>query len=104
MNTLMDLVWLDLPPADLRAAAYRALALVPGFTVTDSRDGLTTLERSEEIGPGETLVSTLVVDVASGQMRSYSSSILRNTGPGIAPDGVPDMRMTFTSEVVDSAP
>lgn len=104
VKPLMDLVWLDLPPADLRAAAYRALALVPGFTVTDSRDGLITLERSEEIGAGETLVSTLVVDVASGQMRSYSSSIQRNTGPGIAPDGVPDMRVTFTSEVVDSAP
>ena len=103
-KTLMDLVWLDLPPADLRSAAYRALALLPGFTVTSTEGDLTTLERRTDLGLGETYVGTLTVDMSNGQMRSYTSSILQETGDGIAPAGVPDMRMTFTSTVVDAAP
>ncbi|HZU92111.1 MAG TPA: hypothetical protein VFF85_00710 [Microbacterium sp.] len=103
-KVLMDLVWLDLPPADLRSAAYRALAQVPGFEVKSTQGELTTLEHSADIGNGETLVSTLEVNVESGEMRSYTSSILKSSGDGIAPEGVPDMRITFNSSIVDAAP
>jgi len=103
-KVLMDLVWLDLAPKDLRSASYQALALLPGFSVVDTDGDLTTLERSDDIGDGETLVASLVIDTATGQLRSYASSVLQAGGDGIAPEGVPDMRMTFTTTVVESAP
>ena len=82
-------------PPDLRAATFRALALIPGFQVI-ARDGsLVTLQRADTT---HARVKTIVVDTATGFIRSYTA--VDRSDPGAPMTETQSISMT----VVDQAP
>lgn len=84
-----------LMPPDLRAAAFRALALIPGIEVV-ARDGsLVTLQRADTT---HARVKTIVVDTATGFIRSYTAE--SRDVPGKPVTDIQSISMS----VVDHAP
>jgi hypothetical protein len=84
-----------LMPPDLRAATFRALALIPGIEVV-ARDGsLVTLQRADTT---HARVKTIVVDTATGFIRSYTAE--SRDVPGKPVTDIQSISMS----VVDQAP
>lgn len=95
MSMFSDPLTTALMPPDLRAATFRALALIPGIEVVAQDGSLVTLERANTT---HDRVKTIVVDTASGFIRSYTAESR----------DVPGTPMTDTQSismsVVDQAP
>ncbi|MCE0507502.1 hypothetical protein LVJ59_00470 [Microbacterium sp. KKR3/1] len=87
-------------PADLKAAMYRALSLIPGVSIVDSEGDVVTLLFSGL--PQVDRSYSMSIDTRTAQV--VRSTI--NDGPrgGIVPDSVPDHELTTTVQVVDEAP
>ena len=84
-----------LMPPDLRAATFRALALIPGIEVV-ARDGsLVTLQRADTT---HVRVKTIVVDTATGFIRSYTAESRDLPGKPVT-----DIQ-SISMSVVDQAP
>lgn len=93
---LSDPSAVNLLPADLRAAFFRALALIPGFEVIDG-EGDTAVLRYAVAGHRTT---TLEIDTAEGLIES----IIESYGSGGAAGDVPDSTTRVRMTVVDEAP
>jgi hypothetical protein len=84
-----------LMPPDLRAATFRALALIPGINVVSSDGSLVTLQRADTT---HARVKTIVVDTATGFIRSYTAE--SRDVPGKPVTDIQSISMS----VVDQAP
>lgn len=99
-KALLDAIYLNLPPADLRATILEALALIPGFDVV-ARDGsLATLEAVSESGDGK----RIVVDVDRGTVTSMAQLATDTERGSLVPAGTPTWSSTTHTTVVDAAP
>lgn len=87
---------INLMPADLRSAFFRAIALIPGFDVQSQDGDLVTLEYAV---PGHR-TTTIVIDTVEGLVESISESFGSGGVAGDTPESLTRVRMT----VVDSAP
>lgn len=100
---ITNALWLNLPPAEIRSALFGALAQLDSYTLLDSGDGRAAFERvAPEGSDNEGQRSGFAVDTDTGLMTDYLTFRL----PGddeIAP-GVPELRISISQEVVDSAP
>ena len=70
MSMFSDPLTTALMPPDLRAATFRALALIPGIEVVTRDGSLVTLQRADTT---HARVKTIVVDTATGFIRSYTA-------------------------------
>jgi hypothetical protein len=84
-----------LMPPDLRAATFRALALIPGINVVSSDGSIVTLQRADTT---HARVKTIVVDTATGFIRSYTAE--SHDVPGTVITDAQSISMS----VVDQAP
>ena len=82
-------------PPDLRAATFRALALIPGIKVVAEDGSLVTLQRADTT---HDRVKTIVVDTATGFIRSYTA--VSQEVPGTTVTDTQSISMS----VVDQAP
>lgn len=90
----------DTAPADLRAAMYEALALLPNATVAGVDGDITTISFSANAG--RWVRKDISIDMTTGLV--VGSSIRQDSGSGIVPDDVPDISTKISVSVVDSAP
>jgi hypothetical protein len=86
-----------LMPPDLRAATFRALALIPGINVVSSDGSIVTLQRADTTTT-HARVKTIVVDTATGFIRSYTAE--SHDVPGTVMTDAQSISMS----VVDQAP
>lgn len=98
-----DVLTANLMPAELRAAVLRALALIPGIRVSEVDGNTTTLEYRS--GDWLSTRSTLITLDTSVGMITFVARTSRSMFDGTAtiPRSVPDVRITVTTSVVDSA-
>ncbi|MBO0979795.1 hypothetical protein [Microbacterium sp. SD291] len=91
---------LNAAPADLRAALYQALDLLPGLEIVSTEGAVVTLafEPQSPLDWRE----TVTIDRATGLL--VASARTFGEGSPIVPDSVPNFRLTNTISVVDSAP
>lgn len=94
--SLADPSAINLMPADLRAAFFRAIALIPGFGVVDDDGGTATLRYSV---PGHR-TTTIVIDTSLGLVDAIAESY----GTGGVIGDVPESVTRVVTEVVDEAP
>lgn len=87
-------------PADLRAAMYRALSLIPGATIAGVGGDIVTISFSGQ--PQVDRSYSMTIDTRTAQVVSTTM----NDGPRgtLVPDSVPDHQLTTTVSVVDAAP
>ncbi|MGN8027026.1 hypothetical protein [Microbacterium sp. 22242] len=98
LSSLEDPDTVNLMPADLRAAFFRAIALIPGLRV-ENRDGdLVTLSHYEE---GNDRPRSIVIDTAQGYIAELAET--QGTKSGVAGD-IPDRVKKVTTTVVDALP
>ena len=105
LGTIADILRTGVVPAELRAVLYRALAGIPGVTISDTTatlDGRTGVAFGRDEGNG--LRQEIIIDPATGLMIGEREVVLRE---GVLP-GVPageSMGWTsVTTTVVDAAP
>lgn len=96
---ILNALHMGLAPADLRAALFKALALIPGWEITDKDGPRVTLTRSL---PEEGWQS-FVVDTDSGMIVKVIDSPWQIAGT-LLPSHEPGMVETFTTTVVSTAP
>lgn len=84
-----------LMPPDLRAATFRALALIPGIKVVAQDGSIVTLQRADTTHARE---KTIVVDTATGFIRSYTAESRDMPGKPVT-----DIQ-SISMSVVDHAP
>lgn len=91
---------LNAAPADLRAALFQALDLVPGPEVVGTNGTVVTIafEPTSPLDWRETVSIDRATGLLVGSTRTFGE------GSPIVPDSVPDHRLTNTISVVDSAP
>lgn len=94
--SLSDPSAINLMPADLRAAFFRAVALIPGFEVVTDGDGAATLRYAV---PGHR-TTTIVIDTARGLV----DSIAEGYGSGGVIGDTPESTTSVVTEVVDEVP
>lgn len=94
---ILNALYQNLPPADVRAALLGALARVPGFTLVAKDGDVATIERSSEESTQQ-----YVIDTSTGNILSFIDPQRFETD--IVPEGMPDQITTFSMTVVDSAP
>lgn len=70
MSMFGDPLTTALMPPDLRAATFRALALIPGIEVVGQNGSIVTLQRADAT---HDRMKTIVVDTATGFIRSYTA-------------------------------
>ncbi|MFJ3471379.1 hypothetical protein ACIPJ1_00430 [Microbacterium maritypicum] len=102
VSTLVDVLRSNVAPADLRQSVLHALDLagVPASTA----NGIETYRiRYEHI---DRRTDTVSIDTATGWATEYTLRSDRvDAGPGdMVPQTVPDIRMTYSVSIVDSAP
>lgn len=103
--TIADTLRTGVIPADLRAALYKAAALIPGVTIVDRQanlDGRTGIA----IGiPGEISRQEIIIDPATGLLIGERTVLLKTT-PDIPafPAGTATAWTAIKTSVVDSAP
>ncbi|GAB3808082.1 hypothetical protein GCM10028798_33630 [Humibacter antri] len=95
MSMFSDPLTTALMPPDLRAAAFRALALIPGINVVSSDGSIVTLQRADTT---HARVKTIVVDTSTGFIRSYTAE--SHDVPGTVLTDTQSISMS----VVDHAP
>ncbi|MBP2412179.1 RNA polymerase sigma-70 factor (ECF subfamily) [Arthrobacter stackebrandtii] len=101
---IADFLRTGLVPADLRAALYKAAAMIPGVTVTESQatlDGQTgvAIGRVEDVSQFR---QDIIIDPATGQLIGEREVAL--TDRGSIPAGTTIGWTTIRTSVVDSAP
>jgi len=101
---IADLLRTGMVPADLRAALYKAAALIPGVSVTDNQatlDGQTgiAIGRVEEVSH---MRQDIIIDPATGQLIGERSVLTEALGE--IPAGTAVGWTTIRTTVVDSAP
>lgn len=94
--SLSDPSAINLMPAELRAAFFRAIALIPGFELVDEGDGTATLRYAV---PGHR-TTTIVVDTDHGLV----DSIAEGYGSGGVIGDTPESTTSVVTEVVDEVP
>jgi len=87
-----DAVGFDLAPADLRAAMFRALALIPGAKVADVEDGVATVVYPD--GGESNRPQTVLVDTKRG--------LIVGTGGGATDVGAARIEVTIVDALPDS--
>lgn len=98
-QAILNELYLGLPPADLRVALFKALALTPGWEVTARSGSEVTLTRSlQDLGS-----QSFVVDTSAGMIVRVFDSPWQLSGT-LLPADEPGLLETFTTTVVDSAP
>lgn len=94
---ILNALYQNLPPADLRAALLGALARLPEISLVAEDGDLATIQRTNADS-----VQQFVVDTRTGMLVSIIDPARHPNG--IVPDGIPDNIQTFTTSIVDSAP
>lgn len=94
----IDPLAVNLAPADLRAATFRAIGLIEGLTVTQQSGDLVTID----YGAADGITYALEVDTTHGYLRSFAQT-WDEGNRSVAP-GVPDVKQTVDIEVLDRAP
>jgi hypothetical protein len=102
VDTLINVLRSNLAPADLRQSVLKALDLAG--VATSKADGLVTYRMVYEHMDHRT--DTISIDTTTGWAAEYSLRSDRvDAGPReMVPQTVPDIRMTFSVSIVDSAP
>ncbi len=90
-----DPLSINLMPPDLRAAAFRALALMPGIEIVDRERAVVTLQR-DDLTHART--KTIVIDTAAGLILSFAEEERGEPGK------VMTSSQTVSLSVVDAAP
>lgn len=101
---IADLLRTGLVPADLRAALYKAAAMIPGVVVTDSQ---ATLDGQVGISIGRVETESkmrqdIIIDPETGQLIGERQVTVEPMGT--IPAGTPTTWTTIRTTVVDSAP
>lgn len=94
---ILDAIYMNLPPADLRAAMLGALAESGDFTLVSADATTATLERRGDWGTQQ-----FTIDTHSGLIISVTDA--RRHTDDVVPEGTPELRETFALSIVDSAP
>ncbi|GAB3611134.1 hypothetical protein GCM10027414_32600 [Humibacter ginsengiterrae] len=95
MSMFSDPLTTALMPPDLRAATFRALALIPGIKVVAQNGSVVTLQRADTT---HARVATIVVDTATGFIRSYTTESRDLSGTTVTD------AQSISMSVVDQAP
>lgn len=100
---IADLLRTGLVPADLRAALYKAAAMIPGVTVVDSQ---ATLHGQMGVAIGrvenDSVRKDIIIDPKTGLLIGERTVTLKADGP--VPAGTAGVWTTIRTTVVDSAP
>lgn len=102
VDTLMNVLRSNLAPADLRQSVLNALDLAG--VASSEVDGIVTYRMVYE--QMDHRIDTISIDTATGWATEYSfrsdrvDAVLRD----MVPQAVPDIRMTYSVPIVDSAP
>lgn len=94
---ILNALYQNLPPADLRAALLGALSRLPEFTLVAEDGELSTIQRSN---PETT--QQFVINTDTGMLVSVIDPARHPNE--IVPDWLPDQILTFEMSIVDSAP
>lgn len=94
---ILNALYQNLPPADLRAALLGALARLPEFTLVSEDGDFATIQRTN----GD-VTQQFVVNTRTGMLVSVIDPARHPNE--IVPNGLPDNIQTFTMSIVDSAP
>lgn len=94
----IDPLVLNLAPAEIRAATFRALSLIDGLKVTQQDDQLATIDYRARDG----MTFTFEIDMEHGYLRSVAQTWAGGDRP--LTSGVPDFKQTVIVEVVDQGP
>lgn len=97
---LMQEMQLGLAPVDLRAAMYRALALIPNGVVSGTDGDIVTL--SFLTYPPHERWDTISIDTRTALVTQVSTTL--GSGGTVVPDSIPNSTSTLTISVVDAAP
>ncbi|MDP5226845.1 MULTISPECIES: CU044_5270 family protein [Arthrobacter] len=102
--TVVDTLRTGLVPADLRAALYRAVALIPGAEISDRQ---ATLDGQTGVAIGVTLPDgihrqDIIVDPSTGRMLGEREVLLKDYPE--APAGTVISSISLKTTIVDSAP
>lgn len=94
----------NLMPADIRAATFRALALIPGIEVASVKGDSTTLVyRSGDLMWDRT--TDITINTVQGVIKSVTQAYTNKIrGSEMLPRTIPDSRTTVTVAVTDAAP
>lgn len=87
-------------PADLRAAMFEALRLLPNSRISGIDGSLVTVSFASNAG--RWISQAITIDISTGTV--VGTSITRTAGSGIVPDAIADDTTTVTTSIVDSAP
>lgn len=94
---ILNALYQNLPPADLRAAMLGALARIDGLTLVSEEGNLATIQQDRE-----EWTQQFVIDTESGLIVSVIDP--RRHPNDIVPAGMPEGVQTFAMSIVDSAP
>lgn len=94
---ILNALYQNLPPADLRAALLGALSRIPNFTLVSEDGDVATIQQARQ-----GWVQQFIIDTRTGMILSVIDPARHPND--IVPDGLPDQIQTFTTTVVDSAP
>lgn len=94
---ILNALYQNLPPADMRAALLGALSRLPEITLVAEEGDLATIQRSNADATQQ-----FVVDTRTGMLVSIIDPARHPNQ--IVPSGLPDNIQTFRMSVVDSAP
>lgn len=94
---ILNALYQNLPPADLRAALLGALSRLPEFTLVAEDGELATIQRANT-----DTAQQFVVNTRTGMLVSVIDPARHPNQ--LVPDGLPDQVTTFTMSIVDSAP
>lgn len=94
---ILNALYQNLPPADLRAALLGALSLLPEISLVAEDGDLATIERTIE-----DVTQQFVVNTRTGMLVSVIDPARHSNE--IVPDDQPDNVQTFHMSIVDSAP
>lgn len=94
---ILNALYQNLPPADVRAALLGALSRLPEFTLVGEDGDLATIERANADTRQQ-----FVIDTRTGMLVSVIDPARHPNR--IVPEGIPDQVVTFDTSIVDSAP
>ena len=94
---ILNALYQNLPPADLRAALLGALSLLPEISLVAEDGDLATIERTNA-----DVTQQFVVNTRTGMLVSVIDPARHPNE--IVPDDQPDSIQTFQMSIVDSAP